>query len=467
MWRTLMMIARMFGILLLVVLAAGSIAVSAAQSAKAETSTDAYVRRMIEATRIGWSALAAFNEITRVFADVQLLTSDGQRAWLMNAQGGSEIDMEAVRTLGVSYEYKSFDKILWRGRPSVFIGLGKELPADELQRLEDPRAIPDVFSLATHEAFHFYAEDEKSWAFSPGSDRSTLYPAAAEPRMHRNQLIRHLLAAAQGRADALRRASYWYRQWSSGYADELKHIHGTDRSEGSARYVEAIVRPLVLGARPLSHEWSVLMLEELSLLARDDYLAADHESYALGALAGYLLEQQGVDWLPRVARGETPVAMLLDSVPPLDTPPDELMGRRIREVIAESNRQTAQVFDSFLPRFNDPAGKRLLVPNQVMQGSFNPTHSYRLATQPEKIEVGIDAAFVLSDGRIDLRAATVATHVSEDCGQLDLYWILALTRDEFEKTADSRMRFERDDIKVDIPYPAQPAQDPRIWCVQV
>src|SRR5579859_231236 len=80
MWRALMMMARMCGILLLVVLAAGSIAVQAADRGSPESieSTEAYVRRMAEATAMAWPALARMFETTRVFADVQLLASDGQ-----------------------------------------------------------------------------------------------------------------------------------------------------------------------------------------------------------------------------------------------------------------------------------------------------------------------------------------------------------------------------------------------------
>lgn len=192
-----MMIARMFGFLLLVVLAAGSIAVSAAPSANALTRTDAYVRRMTEATQAAWPALAELNEVTRVFADIQLLTSNGQRAWLMNAHGGHEIDMAAIRALGLSYEYKSFDKLRWQGRPAVFVGMGEALPGDEIQRLQDPQALPALFGLATHEAFHFYAEE--AWAHHPGAERSIRYPAVAEPRLYRNQNDSSLAGGSPGR----------------------------------------------------------------------------------------------------------------------------------------------------------------------------------------------------------------------------------------------------------------------------
>ncbi|NWD69344.1 hypothetical protein HX870_17220 [Pseudomonas gingeri] len=462
-----MMIARMFGFLLLVVLAAGSIAVLAAPSSpsKAGAATDAYVRRMTAATQAAWPALAEFSEVTRVFADVQLLTSNGQRAWLMNAQGGHEIDMAAIRALGPSYAYKSFDKLRWQGRPAVFVGMGETLPGDEMQRLEDPQAVPGLFSLATHEAFHFYAEE--AWAHHPGAERSIRYPAVAEPRLYRNQMIRHLLAAVRGDPDGLARASYWYRRWLGEHAHESTGIRNTDRSEGSAYYVELIAQLLALGLEPGTVEWHVLMLRKLSLSGQTEYLAADHESYALGALAGHLLDRQGVNWLPRVARGEMPASILLGSVSALENPPDESLGRRLEEATAKENRQAAQAFEAFLLRFNDPTGKRLLVPQGAMQGSFGLGNTYRIAALPEKIETGVEARFALSDGRIDLRAATVASQVKEDCGRKDFYWILALSEAEFEETAEGRLRFERDDLQLDIPYPRKSTQDPRSWCVQV
>ncbi|WP_224771089.1 hypothetical protein [Pseudomonas sp. FEN] len=453
----------MFGVLLLVVLAAGGTAVSAAVP-NAQAGTDAYVRRMTEATLAAWPALAEFNEVTRVFADVQLLTSNGQRAWLMNAHGGREIDMAAVSAMGPSYEYKSFDKLRWQGRPAVFVGMGEVLPKDEMQRLKDPLAVPELFSLATHEAFHFYAEAD--WTHHPGAERSIRYPAIAEPRLYRNQMIRHLLAAVQGDADGMERASYWYHRWLSEHADESTRTRNTDRSEGGARYVELIAQLLALGLKPGTVEWQALMLEKLRPSSQTEYLAADHESYALGALAGHLLDRRGVNWLPRVARGEIPVSILLDSISPLENPPDESLERRLQAAIAEANRQAAQAFEPFLHRFNDPTGKRLLVPQGAMQGSFGLGNTYRIAALPEKIETGVVARFALSDGRIDLRAATVASRVKEDCGREDLYWILALTEAESKETAEGRLRFERDDLQLDIPYPLKSSQDPRSWCVQ-
>ncbi len=153
-----MIIARMLALLLLVCLAAASVAVSAAPSAAAELTTEGYVLRLVQATRTAWPELARYNQTTRVFARIQLLASDGRRAWVMDAQGGREVEMAKVRDLGVSYEYQRYRKLLWRGRPAIFIGLGEAPPASERQRLKDPLAVPELFSLATHEAFHFYRQ---------------------------------------------------------------------------------------------------------------------------------------------------------------------------------------------------------------------------------------------------------------------------------------------------------------------
>ncbi|NWB91121.1 hypothetical protein [Pseudomonas agarici] len=460
-----MIIARMFALLLLVVLAAASVAVSAAPSTDDETGAEAYVRRVIAATRTAWPALSGFNPATRVFADIQLLTSDGQRAWVISARGGHELDMAPVRKLGLSHEYLRYRKILWQGRPAIFVGLGETLPEDERRRLKDPQAVPELFNLATHEAFHFYVE--AGWAHLPGAERSILYPALAEPRLYRNLIIRHLLAAAQGQPEGLARASHWYRRWLSEHADEARRIGNTDRAEGSARYVESVGRLLAQGVRPNSAEWSALMLETLARQGQEDYLVADHESYVLGDLAGYLLDRQGLDWLARVARGETPLAILLESLPPLATPADAVLSQRIGAAVAEANRQAALAFEPFVQRFNDPSGGRLLVSNRAMQGSFEIDHSYLLATQPEKVEVGVRAGFAFGDGRIELRNTTVATQVQKACGREDLYWILALTADELAKDVDGRLRVERDDLKVDLPYPVRSLDDPRIWCVEV
>ncbi|WP_248799155.1 hypothetical protein [Pseudomonas sp. MWU13-2105] len=456
-----MLIARMCGILLLVVLAAGSIAVQAQERA----GTEAYVRRMTEATVMAWPMLAKMFETTQVFADVQLLVSDGQRAWLMNARGGQELDMPAVEALGLAFEYRRFEKIEWQGRPAVFIGLGRDLPEVELQRLKHPEAVPELFDLATHEAFHFYAEDD--WARGPLSERSTLYPAVVEPRLYRNRVIRHLLAATRGELDALGRASYWYRRWLNEFADEAERIRDTDRTEGSARYVESVAQLLAMGLEPRSPEWEARLLRQLSPLGRADYLAVDHESYTLGLLAGYLLDRRRLDWLPRVAQGETPLGLLLGPVAPISDSPDELLGRRIQESLDGVNDQAAELLEPFLQRFNDPASRHLLVPGTAMKGSFGSGHSFRLAGMAETIETGVDALFALKGGRIGFRAATVATQVKASCGRKDLYWLLALTEADFQGGAHGRLRVRRDGLDVDIPYPARAIDSPRSWCVQV
>ncbi|SEH86109.1 hypothetical protein [Pseudomonas asplenii] len=458
-----MIIARMLALLLLVCLAAASVAVSAAPSAAAELTTEAYVLRLVQATRTAWPELARYHQTTRVFARIQLLASDGRRAWVMDAQGGREVEMAKVRDLGVSYEYQRYRKLLWRGRPAIFIGLGEAPPASERQRLKDPLAVPELFSLATHEAFHFYVEAD--WLPLPGAERSISYPASAEPRLYRNRIIHQLLAAVQGRSEGLAQASYWYRRWLDEHAEEVQRLRQTDRSEGSARHVESIANLLARGLHPRSAEGAQLMLEALAHQAQTDFLAADLESYVLGDLAGYLLERQGVDWLARMAQGETPLAMLLESVTPVAAPADEAMERRIRKAIAAANRQAAQAFEPFLQRFHDPAGGHLLVPNRAMSGSFEVSNSYRLTTQPGTIEVGVSAGFALADGRIDLRAATVATQLKSACGREDLYWIVALAPAELEKTAEGRLRLERADLTLDIPYPQRSVEAPRSWCV--
>ncbi|WP_273820036.1 hypothetical protein [Pseudomonas asplenii] len=458
-----MVIARMFLLLLLVFLAAASVAVSAAPLAAVETTTEAYVQRLIRATRTAWPALAGFNHATRIFADIRLVVSDGRRAFVMGMREGQEVEMAKVRALGVSHEYQRYRRIAWEGRPAIFVGLGETVPEHERQRLQDPKALPELFALATHEAFHFHVE--AAWLRLPGAQRSIAYPASAEPRLLRNRIIRQLLAAARGQSEGLARASYWYRRWLDEHAEEAVRLRQVDRSEGSARHVETVAGLLARGVRLGSAEWSESMLEVLTRQAQEDYLAPDLESYVLGDLAGYLLERQGVDWLPRVARGETPLAILLEPVAPVVAPADELVERRIRKAVAAANHQAAQALEPFVQRFHDPAGGRLLVPNRALPDSFEVGDSYHLAMQPGTIEVGVRAGFVLGDGRIDLHAATVATQLTSACGREDLYWILALAPTELEKTADGRLRVERTDLSLDIPYPQRAAGESRSWCV--
>lgn len=425
-------------------------------------SNESYVERMAAASAAAWPRLATMERLKRqtgFYAQAQVLVYDGTAAWLIDANGYKAIAVEPVQALGLSSDYKTFQQLSWDGRPTVYMGLGRELPEQEVQHLlGHPAAVPELFALATHEAFHFFAQ--KGWQLASGS-RAGRYPVQALPRQYRQQLIRALYASLQGDADALGKARYWHDRWQAEFPQEAQDIHFYDIVEGTAEYIEGLARRLASGVPDTPEAWAQSVRTRFPDAA---VLSLDGESYALGALAIYLLEGTDASGWQAIVEGQAPAQRLLASVAPRGDVPDTRLNQRIAEDVSERNRHLAPVIDPVVSQLQDAATLRLLVPMASVAGSIGLSGSYQVEQVPEEFFVGLLARFSLPGGHVTFDGATVALAVSKSCGEEGGFVVVPFAAGEFADRQARRLQVKRQGMEIDVPFPEK--GDGNVWCVR-
>ncbi|RQO59624.1 hypothetical protein [Pseudomonas sp. KBW05] len=451
---------RMIRMLLLWAFVPGT--TGAAEQNLTTISNKAYVERMAVASALAWPRLAAMERLKRqtgFYAEAQILAYDGTAAWLIDANGYKAIAVEPVQALGLSSDYENFQQLSWGGRPTVYMGLGQELPEQEVQRLfSDPAAVPELFALATHEAFHFFAQN--SWQLPSGS-RSTRYPEQALPRQYRQHLISALYASLQGDADALGKARYWHDRWQAEFPQEAQDIHFYDIVEGTAEYIEGLARQLASGAPDSSETWAQSVRARFPEAA---VLSLDGESYALGALAIYLLEGKDASGWQAIIEGQAPAQRLLASVARRVDVPDARLNHRIAEDVKERNRHLAPAIDPVVSQLQDAATLRLLLPMAAVAGSIGLSGIYQVEHVPEEFFVGLLARFSLPGGHATFEGATVALAVSKSCGEEGGFVVVPFAVGAFPDGQARRLQLKRQGMEIDVPFPEK--GDGNAWCVR-
>jgi hypothetical protein len=421
-----------------------------------------YVARMATASAASWPELATLEKMkkqTAFFADLQLLVYDGVNAWLVDAKGYRAIAPEPVQALGLPSGYKTYEKLSWEGRPTVYMGMGPALPEEEVQKLiTSPTAVPELFSLATHEAFHFYGQQQ--WQLSEGA-RTERYPIQIPPRQYRRHLIEALHDAVSGDTQALGKARYWYDRWQTEYAREVEDIRRNDIIEGSAQYIEVFAEMLATGTVGQSQAWNAAVMVRSPITAD---LPAGGESYPLGALAGYLLDRQGTEWWQRVTQGETPLQLLLAPVAAIVDVPDTELNQRIAKALSDRNRSLETIVGSLTSQLRHPDTVRLLVPFVSAAGSFTASGHYRVEGLSEEIFTGFSQQFSPSKGRITMDNVVAATIINESCGEIGIFVVVPITAREFADAHAERLRINREGVVIDAPFPFKGAGND--WCVR-
>lgn len=427
-------------------------------------SNAAYVKRMAAASATAWPKLATIERLkkqTGFYAQAQILVYDGVNAWMVDANGYRPVAAGPVQALGLSSNYKTFEKLSWEGRPTVYMGLGQALPEQEAQRmLCNPAAVPELFALATHEAFHFFGQVE--WQLNPGS-RAVRYPAQPLPRQYRQHLINALYGALRGEADALGKARYWHDRWQVEFAQEAQQISQYDIIEGTAEYVEALARGLASGATDDPGAWLQSVMERFPSTT---VLSLDGESYALGALAIYLLERQDPDGWRAITEGQPPVQRLLASVPAIVDVPDTALNQRIAVSVTENNRNLEAVIDPLITQLNHPGTRRLLVPMASIAGSIGMGGSYQVEQAPGEVFVEFMAQFSPSGGRITFEGAAVALTISQSCGEESGFVVVPIAAEEFPNGQMERLQLQKMGVEIDVPFPVKGTGSENVWCVR-
>ncbi|MGF6094280.1 hypothetical protein [Pseudomonas sp. 18175] len=427
-------------------------------------SNAAYVKRMAAASATAWPKLATIERLrkqTGFYAHAQILVYDGVNAWMVDANGYRPVSAGPVQALGLSSHYKTFEKLSWEGRPTVYMGLGQALPEQEAQRmLGNPAAVPELFALATHEAFHFFGQAQ--WQLNSGS-RAVRYPAQPQPRQYRQHLISALHGALRGEADALGKARYWHDRWQLEFAQEAQEISYYDIVEGTAEYIEGLARILASGAADEPKTWAKTQLERFPSTA---FLPLDGESYALGALAIYLLDRKDPDGWQAIIAGQTPAQRLLASVPAIVDVPDPALNQRIAGAVTEGNRNLESVIDPLITQLNHPGTRRLLVPMASIVGSIGMGGSYQVEQAPGEVFVEFMAQFSPSGGRITFEGAAVALTISQSCGEESGFVVVPIAAEEFPDGQVERLQLQKMGIEIDVPFPVKGTGSENVWCLR-
>ncbi|CRM24204.1 hypothetical protein [Pseudomonas sp. 24 E 1] len=422
-----------------------------------------YVERMAAATASAWPRLATMERLkgqTGFYAQAQILVYDGVSAWLIDANGYRAIAAGPVHALGFSSDYKSFKELLWEGRPTVYMGLGQTLPEVEARNmLNNPSAVPALFALATHEAFHFFGQ--AGWQLISGS-RAGRYPLQAQPRQYRQHLINALYASLQGDPQALGKARYWHDRWQTEFALEAQDIRYYDILEGTAEYIEGLARTFASVAADEPEAWAQGVMARFPSAAA---LSLDGESYALGALAIYILDRLDANGWQSIIEGQTPVQRLLANVRQSVDVPDAALNRRIAEEISERNRHLARVIDPVITQLKHPDTVRLMVPMSAVAGSISMSGSYQVEEAPDEMLVDFSAQFSPSKGRVTFDRATVALAVSEACGEKSGFVVVPIAASEFPNGPAGRLRLKGAGFEVDAPFPRKGTGSEGVWCI--
>lgn len=345
--------------------------------------------------------------------DVSLIFMDNAAhgAWVWNGGGEGKLEQTDYSALPEGVCRSSpHGQGEWNGRKAVFLALdGFRKDGEGLLEV----GLEEAFGLVGHDGWN-----------TSGSEffQGDLYPEEWPPRQLRRQLLQSLFKAFTDRdRTALAGSVYWHRKYRGDFPQDYSAMHFLDRMAGTAEYVAVLSTEL--GLRGCGRSFEQLQAD-LRERIRSQWpakwgnlswkgSAKDAEPYAIGSLAGLLLDQERVpDWRRRVAEGETPMEVLSDAVEASPVPDDDRTFEQVRAYYDEQNRQMKALLADFYQRQNSRDYLFLALPmNWLLPGSFD--HKRLLAHKDEdylrKFIIGMDGCFnsPSSPSKIEIKDATV------------------------------------------------------------
>ena len=250
------------------------------------------------------------------------------------------------------------------------------------------RAVSVGARLAAHEFFHFSAQTD--WNFS--NERATPYPKESKPRLYRKMIYKALAAywqsvGTEGENQAKQQlgyARYWYDRWLNEYPNELKRSQ--DIVEGTAMYVDFMagaMGSLKAKAMAINEENLQKFLQNVGHLfapyMESESVSLDQEAYGLGALAVTMLRFGAVrpelsleDWNDWIAKGQEPLAILLENVAPIQQEPDMVWQEKLERISEEKNKILADTYDLLVAQWLDTANYvRVRLPLEFLYAQGN------------------------------------------------------------------------------------------------
>jgi hypothetical protein len=294
------------------------------------------------------------------WGDFQALMVDNVKstAFLWNGNGRGDLTPVTHGDLPPDFRKEGWNVGNWQESPTLSISL-RDFGGD-----------PETLAyLIIHEGFHHLVQS--SWRNPYESLRGSTYPEEWHSRYLRRRIMASLFGTFAGEdPEALGHAIWWQRRYEKEYPDDARENRDTDVTEGTAE--TAGLLGSALGKQGCAAP-NRQILEELRPWIRDlwkkrwdnlDYelTVRDGESYAIGALAGLILESRGVPWKERAAAGETPMEILAGDATPLPDIDDPVMAARVRDHYRQRNKEFGAIVEGYLAASGSREYIRLAVP---------------------------------------------------------------------------------------------------------
>ena len=413
-----------------------------------------YAQSIFESAQNAWPQLNKAWE-NNLYQQLRLIVADKESAWAIDDSSIIKIPYEEITKRNLPVEYFHYQQIEWSDkRPTLYMSLGEVLPAAEKARFQ-AGGVPEIFYGAVHEAFHIFVHEEWKLPATTDNSRATVYPASFTPRFYRNSIIRALSSTIQGDSNGLGHARYWFERWKKEYSNETSRINATDVIEGSAKYIEAIseicAQGIYFDSQQYHHAFRKKLKEEASFIDA----TVDGESYTIGMLAGYLLDQQNKEWKSLLEQGITPLDMLLSDVPAVYQTADETSKQIIKEKVNKENALLAPVIERFIKDYHTAGITKIFIDDSNI-GSFRMEQGvYRTDKIPHDLLVGFYLHKSWSGSSIEFNnIVAIAIEASPLYGNRGGY--LILYPGESPENNNGRLILKTPAISLNIPYPANP-----------
>lgn len=294
------------------------------------------------------------------WGNLQALMVDNVKgtAFLWNGNGRGDLTTVTHGDLPPDFRKDGWNVGSWQGSPTLSISL-RDFGGD-----------PDTLAyLIIHEGFHHLVQN--SWRNPYESLRGSTYPEEWHARYLRRRIMASLFKAFTGDdLEALGHAIWWLKQYEKEYPDDARENRDTDITEGTAETAGLLGSALGKQGCAASNRQ---ILEELRPWIRDlwkkrwdnlDYelTIRDGESYAIGALAGLILESRGIPWKERAAAGETPMEILAGEATPLPDVDDPVLAARVWDHYRQRNEEFGSLVGGYLTASGSREYLHLAVP---------------------------------------------------------------------------------------------------------
>ena len=426
----------------------------AVQADSKDITTEAYVNSIYSAVRKTWPVLEQVWD-THVYRQLRLIVADDQNAWAIDSKSLMKIPYKELQHHHLPGEFTDYKEIKWPdGRPTIYFSLGKTLPLEEKARFRtENNPVPSVFSLATHEAFHFFVQTDAWKKTASGNDsRSSPFPVQAAPIIYRNSIIRSLYAALQGDKNGLGHARYWSDQWKKFYPEDANRIRENDILEGSARYIEVAAEIIAKGHSFNSAEFRKAVINEMAKAAEGVFNSSDSQSYPIGALAGFLLNMKNVKWQSDVVLGVPPLDILLRRVMPITQQADNKLENEVNKVVNKINNELGVPIDTFSKAYRSPYVTKIFV-DSAWAGSYGVSGGFfRTKDIPHDLLVGVSSSANWAGGSFSVKEA-VAMSIDKSAEYKGKQGFVLLYAGKLPPNKNGRLVLKTEKLSLDIKYP--------------